>query len=482
MEKKTAKCVLIQRESPKTRSMDRTPNTLAKELGVATNTVKNRLKETGINFEMARSSAYQMYNYEGLPILRAYLGAERFTAAPRNDLACFMPRLEKYLDDHSEQSFCRKFLYAQKPFQNYLINAHLGGLIRTQLQCIERLSHQLILEANLSYNSPDGLEEHLSKFPGILDRLNRIIFELSNFTDFNQSTETEKASDSEDKNPTKNVGGNKLGDVDRLVSEWYTAIQGKREQLYKAGANQETIELTVSREDEESKAAALNEQLLSKTLLDEQDKIKQMESILKKTYVYQDDFKSVYGRNKEAIQTDIRKLMQNNIDAYLEKMFRRPTAPEFKLTEELHLPQVIVGLVREWFYEATTYAYDLQVFCSIKSIYYHDIIVRIKEIWSIMESVDYISKVNGMENIVALAIDESKIAARCFKTHQYKESLIRLILNPSGPDKDQFLVSMAAAVTVEYFYQRHAAAYSQYHTNLYMQYLETLEKIEEEKG
>lgn len=483
MAKKDEGRVRIQRESPKTRSMDRTPNTLAKELGVSTNTIKNRLRNTGINFEMARSSEYQMYNYEGLPILYAYLGLDRFTEDSRNALAPFLLRLEKYLDDHPEQSFCRKFLYAQKPYQDYLLKAHLCDYIDKQLGYIMKLSRQLVLEANFSTNSPSGLNNDLAMFPDVLNRLNRIILELSNFTDLDNLTEVEKTQNLKYKHPKKDAGSSKSRDVDHLVKKWYTSIIGKRERLYKTSADRESIELEKTYGEEKSQAAALNERLLNETLFEEEDRIKQMESILKQIHVYQDDSKSIYGKNKKAVQVDIQKLMQYNIDIYWEKMLKEAAMPEFKLSEGTRLPWLIVDLVKEWFYEATKYAYDLQAYCCMKLqvVYrYEDqvIVERIKELWSIMKEAGYIPKIDKKGDVVASAIDACRIAAGSFRTQQNKERLIRLILNPPGSSLNHPLVVAAAAVTVEYFYQRHAAAYSQYYANLYMQYLTILDKLE----
>lgn len=484
MAKKDEGRVRIQRESPKTRSMDRTPNTLAKELGVSTNTIKNRLRNTGINFEMARSSEYQMYNYEGLPILYAYLGLDRFTEDSRNALTPFLLRLEKYLDDHPEQSFCQKFLYAQKPYQDYLLKAHLCDHIDKQLGYIKKLSRQLVLEANFSPNSPGGLDNDLAMFPDVLNRLNQIVFELSNFTDLDNLTEVGEASGLKYNSPKKDAGFSKPRDVDHLVKKWYTSIMGKREQLYKTSVDRESIELEKAYGEEKSQAAALNERLLNETLFEEEDRIKQMEAFLDQIYFYQDDLKSKYDKNEASLHDNIQKLMQENIDAYLEKMFKEPTAPEFKLFEKLSLPQVIVVPVRKWFYEATTYVYGLQIFCNMRpyrdDVYDDRAVVKsIQEIWSIMEETNYISKTAQRKEILTTAINECEVAAKLFGTQENKNLLIELILNDPDLLRIPFYMVPAAAITVEYFFRRHAVAYSQYYTNLYIQYVKILNKLEE---
>lgn len=182
-------------------------------------------------------------------------------------------------------------------------------------------------------------------------------------------------------------------------------------------------------------------------------------------------------------QEELTDVFSYNIDIYWEKMLEEAAMPEFKLSEETRLPWLIVDLVKEWFYEATKYAYDLQTYCCMKLqvVYrYEDqvIVERIKELWSIMKEAGYIPKIDKKGDVVASAIDACRIAAGSFRTQQNKERLIRLILNPPGSSLNHPLVVAAAAVTVEYFYQRHAAAYSQYYANLYMQYLTILGKLE----
>lgn len=483
---------VIDQESPSTRCMDRTPNTLAKELGITSNSVRKRLESIGNCFGIRErdksdiQEPYQMYNYEGLPILLAYLkrdinakGKEgdgpkrKFTTTSRNDMGSFMSSLENYLTEHPEQSCCRKFVYAQKQFQHYWMETHLQKLIGERLHCIELLSHQIILEPTYPKNILELKTYPLyfpALLPGIIKALDRIILYLANYADLERIKGTEAPSI--EREPFRNSLDSNGQSVDDLIKEWYCSLKEKRasitneySQIFLEGLPDERCDTI---------ADALNKRLLDETLSEEKPRAEAMEKIVEQTQELLEFSRKVEEYKKEEIQSKILGSMRSSSETYIKESFGCESEPISIDTLTEGLPSAILELLREWFDIGVPVTAELrkalQNPCNLNEARKH-----IQEIWDIMTECNYVPEAQEKELIISTAVESSLIAKERFPIlDKSKESLNNFLLNPLKPVDNLQVVLPGCAITLEFFWRKHAETYSRYYTNIYEQYLEAL--------
>jgi len=506
----------IDPESPKSyRCIDKTPGALAKELDLPINTVRNRLDQAGINFDVIlqdqkrkqhQTNQPQVYYYEGLPILSVYIkrrGIKRTTRRNRNNLYSFMSQLEKYLDDHTEQTFCRNFLYTQEEYQRYLFETYLQSMVADRLHCIERLSQGFVL-------SPKHLADfgYLSLLPDILDQLDQLILELANYTDFDLLTQISTLKD------LQNVDdGLEQGPVDKIVEKWYTSLQKNRERI----SNEGCIELPVPLgADSEQLRKALNERLFNETISKEdKQRIRDVGKIL--SYVNQSQC------SLKEVRCAIRALMDYNKDLFLQAVFSVSPADGFRYPETCNkeisknLPYGLHGSIRNWFYETIPITAKLQQYISIISVwltaapdmnegYPYNIellskgtIKRLSDekrfklydnikngaqesiecFWSVMYETGYISKESEKSTECVLAID---LIAPLYTIKSEKERLIDFLTDPMRTKGTSLMTILEGCiVTMGYFWQKNVENMVQYYMKLYEEYLKAFDIIDKSR-
>lgn len=509
MSKSKNKYWKIDPESPRTyRCIDRTPNTLAEELQLPTNTVRNRLKsikgETENNFNAYPSSDFQelqrqIYHFEGIPILSAYLkrkGLKRFTERTRNDLPSFMSQLEAYLDEHPEQTFCRKFLYGQKEYKKYLYEHHLYRKIAERLRCIENLSRITVLDVNGLLDS-DELENVYfpSVLPNVLERLDQLILEMANYADFEHfPSAAQKSQD--------------LNQVDKIVEEWYKALCKKRKQISQNGIIELPRPWTATKEE---LAEALNERLIKETLDQENKKIGQMEKLLEYAAKHSPYHYPLDKHKKKQLQRDIQELMNYNRTSFLESAFSVSNPVDFQWPEKCKVPDELYGTLKDWFAHAMQITFKLQQLIPIifvlsemrrtikenyiqhmnvwegrllrpldsdrGSDFFEKIIEQSKEsvqvFWKEMRQAGYIRRDASFEYTAAI---DSVAGIR--KIVSDKKTLVDFLASPmTQRDVQPEIVLEGCMVTIGYFWEKHAEASAKYYAKQYEQYLEAFHNM-----
>lgn len=484
----------IDPESRKTyKYLDRTPTTLAADLKLPTNTIRNRLKKIGLDdiavaIKGETGLLPRIFHYEGLPILSAYLKRKRlkrFTFDTRNNLPSFMSQLEENLEKDPTQIFCRKFLYTKKEYQKYLLETHLQGSIKKRLHCIEELSKTLVLQPNYF------MDNHINKissqcilesFPAIIEQLNQLILQLANYADLERDEDMGK-----DKGKTRNS----LGIVDNLVCDWYKKLLEKREKLI-VNSKDGLVTLSGLRNiDKESLTKALTQRLLEEALdKKENEEIQEIEKILEETknqssYTFQVDKDS-----KERLRCDIQELLNYNKDLFLKSAFFTSYINDFKWPLKNKELYPLYDMIKEWFWSTILLTSRLQQFISIISVWIKanpslissktlpdtlkeilgEAQVKIKEFWEVMQESSYAT-------IIGESISEYDTAIGSVSAiYQFKSDKKLLIAFLSNPMDQEYvcplIVLEGCIVTMGYFWDRHVEAYSQYYTNLYEQYLE----------
>lgn len=175
---------VILLDSLKYRKVDATPEKMAKAVNLARNSVRSRLREFEDLFKTdigvresgsTRKGSYQMYPYEALPILRAYLKAERMSNSVRCDEEKLFSRLISELDCEPEWSFAKEYLYSQKAVRDYALKEKVEISIDQRLSLIKELSREL------PYKSGET-KGHISSYTigidTILDQLDNLLMIL----------------------------------------------------------------------------------------------------------------------------------------------------------------------------------------------------------------------------------------------------------------------------------------------------------------
>lgn len=482
MDRQTKDCYHIVLESPKCRPMDISPRELSEELCCSVNTIKSRMKQTELNYEISASSHYQLFNYECLPILKAYLKSNRWKESTRESMSDFLSRVMSLLENNLDQSFCKYYLYNDPFFRKHVLKADLYTPIVQRLDIIKNLADRLAVEPIVRESNPHYPQSPLN----ILSELDQIIFKMSNFV----NTETTKPASCADKNTEY-----RERTVTELVTYWCNDLIQKRMSLENVRGE---IFLDISKNSSGPEIkAALNNRLMRETL-DKQktDYAQKFESQHVQNYSYNKAMEELDNRSPDVVKGNIEPLMKQNATAYLKAIFEGRTAPEFSCTEEPMLSPMMVSIVESWYNQLLAIASRMERIISTvlmilllerkQSIWVNDMdmlwkdielslnpVSCIRDFWEVMEKSQYVSSDKGLANAFSDAINQANLSDQRFGTKKHKDELNQHFCSLLNKDRHVLplnVILALCAVTLETFMEKHAQKYANYYAKIFEQY------------
>lgn len=494
MSNQAESCYKIISESSKSRPMDISPQSLSEELLCSINTIKSRIKQTGLNYEINESNHYQLFNYECLPILKAYLKSDRWKECTREDMSAFLRRLMLVLEENPDQSFCRYYLYNDSLFQRYMLQADLHIPIAQRLDTIRKLAEHLTVEPVAKASDPFYPQISLN----ILGNLDKIVFELSNFVE----SDTKKPESCADKK-----GDSTEYNVTELVRYWCNDLMQKRISIE---SEKGKIDFSIPEASPISdKKEALNNRLLNETLDErKRDYARKFESLHVQIGSYKAAAEELNTCSPDIVKGYIEVLMQHNIDAYLCAIFEGRIAPEFDCIEDTKLNSMMVSLIESWYYRSLKFTSGMERIITTvmmllslekkQSIVIADMdslrknielslkpIFCIRDYWEVMVESKYIPSDKDLACAFSYAIDQADLSNQRFGTQAHKQVLeqcFTFLLKKGSEEVDTTPLRLntilaLCAVTLETFLRKHAEAYADYYTKIFAQYQSIYNKI-----
>ena len=489
MDSDTSKFKIIL-ESPRSRPMDLSPMGLSKKLNCSINTVKSRLENTSLNFSIENSGNYQLYNYECLPILEAYLDAKRFTTNSHEDITSFLERLVNKIKQSPDQTFCKKFLFNQDVFRTYLIQSQLTEPVEQRIRCITQLAQNLAILPAERTRRPFVPETYQS----ILTYLDKIIYQLSNLT---EESESNGILDYEESGPQRKRS------VDKIVEDWCSALIADRKSVtngceidlrpYSAG----TIE------------QALNDCLIQNTLTEKELlRASELEKVLFQISEQQRVSHIMSEEEKNSMQSKIRNVMIRNTHQYLETVFKMQPAPEALQHDSCGIGPMLMSIIQDWYHETISITARLERFLhglilwqeagsffggTSESILYPEQLRAflfetknvIRQFWEGMRETDFFDKDADWRDVFETVVQECQISEAYFKTASHSQITVSQLCSACQSPTDEPALNVnqlliTSAVTLEYFWIRYTELYADYILLRCEQYQETLSKTNDQ--
>ena len=481
-------------ESPKSRPMDLSPQKLSKELRCSINTIKSRIRQTGLNYEIDDSTHYQLFNYECLPILKAYLKSDRWKECTREDMSAFLRRLMLMLEANPDQSFCRCYLYNDSLFRRYMLQSDLHIPIVQRLDTIRKLAEHLTVEPVAKAADPFYPKISLN----ILSDLDKIIFELSNFFE----SDAKKPESYADKK-----GDSTEHNVTELVRYWCNDLIQKRISIE---SEKGEIDFSIPKESSISdKKESLNNRLLNETLDErKRDYARKLESLHVQIGSYKAAAEELNICSPDIVKGYIEALMQHNIDAYLCAIFESRIAPKFDCIGDTKLSSMMVSLIESWYYRFLTFTSGIERIITTvmmllslekkQSIVIADMdslrknielslksVSCIRDYWKVMMESKYIPSDKDLACAFSDAIDQADVSNQRFGTQAHKQVLEQCftsLLKKGCKEVDTAPLQLntilaLCAVTLETFLRKHTEAYADYYAKIFVQYQSIYNKI-----
>lgn len=494
MSNQAESCYKIFLESPKSRPMDISPQELSVELLCSINTIKSRIKQTGLNYEINESNHYQLFNYECLPILKAYLKSDRWKECTREDMSAFLRRLMSVLEANPDQSFCRYYLFNDSLFQRYVLQADLHIPIAQRLETINKLSEHLTIEP--AAKAADPFYPQISQ--NILSDLDKIIFELSNFFE----SDTKKPESCADKKVDSTEHN-----VTELVRYWCNDLIQKRISIE---SEKGEIDFSIPEASPiADKKEALNNRLLNETLDErKRDYARKFESLHVQIGSYKAAAEELNTCSPNIVKGYIEALMQHNINAYLCAIFEGRIAPEFDCIEDTNLNSMMVSLIESWYYRFLKFTSGMErIITTIMMLFSlekkQSIVITdtdslwknielsltpvscIRDYWEVMVESKYIPPEKDLACAFSDAIDQADLSNQRFGTQAHKQILEQCftsLLKKGSEAVDTAPLQLNAilplcTVTLETFLGKHAEAYADYYAKIFAQYQSVNKKI-----
>jgi len=347
--------IVIHMYNSKDRKMDKSPAQLAKELKRSINTVKSKICSLELSvkpvnqklpdpqniFIIDKDNRYQLYNYECLPILKAYIGSKSDSASPR-DLPSFYQTVINELEKDPQQVICENYLFNQEDFRKFYLQKPLETAIHTRLENIRALSENLDVYPADQAVSPHYTNSSLQA----IAYLDRLIYDLADL-----SPADTKVTSSPSEHPHNASSGTPAGinhptpaTPRDCAKKWCSDLVQLRENILCPGreiqyspsfaqSNAQAIEkLLYGQLDERTKQVATNVRTISKN-------IKASQSFAYKTT----------SSNIESLKEEIQRILLQNMEPYLTAVFEMDTTPPFKTPSDTSLPGFVLQLVYETF-------------------------------------------------------------------------------------------------------------------------------------
>lgn len=485
---------VMQMENPRSRLTDLSPTGLAKEVSLSTNTVKSRLRAIEVNFGLSKygekmrkdpsadqpekfePGEYQMFNYECLPILKAYLNMGSETIHRSYQIPVFLEKLKDQLEGNPDQSFCRDFLYSQPEVQKHLLGSRVRALIDERLHCIKILSEQLVITPSLQVYAPGTLSD-------ILVRLDGVILGLANYANLDDLFQKAEHQDEPKDHRRENAPG-------ALVKRWCADLQQKRNQV-----TTDHGDISISLEDGQSIASGLNN-LLHNAALSNGERNSAQKLHVELIGIQKDQ--ELRSQSEAKSRSEICEMLQAEMERYgndsVKAVFEGGEVPKFERPVNCSLPPVMISMIWDWTKEAVAITEPLQTILYMTYVWLKNVrgiepayaaelrseaIYHIKTFWDVMRTEKYVPESETVESAYASAIDQSQLSAQHVKTKKIRDQIMDFFMGIAQLDAQAYVVVGACAVTLEYFWKKHAMKYALHFSNLYGEYQEALKKIKE---
>lgn len=487
-------------ESPKTRPMDLSPNELAAALNCVNNTIKSRMSSLDVKFLIEKSN-YALYNYECLPIIKAYLHVPSWKESERNNLQAFFKRLSEELNDEHASLFCKTYLYNNKAFQQYLLQSRISEPIIARTKIIRTLVRNLTSTPIIENTYIDPRQQ----LSDVLLSLDNIIFNLANYSEFAIS-----ASDDSFSNRQSNSvpPANKSLKTPKLyANKWCKELKNYRSRITANAVIKlfVPINATVS---ELQKA-------LDQRLIESYGKYPvnhSQEDCVHQSQLFNSLLEKIDDMNLSAMfdspqpqritKTQLQTLMSGLSDAYMEAvleleapptfyeltiLFSRSIKDESRLLKTLH--PVLISHLNEWYDQAVTILAKQQQIFTVSSVYllcnsqdanpeYRQSATNaIRSFWISQKEANYITdslNSSDMTPIIHSIVKNSKISLRKLKIEPYQlkicDSLVSLFLMGEDKAMDFLFIQALSAISMEAFWHNHTIRYLEYFGGLFEQY------------
>lgn len=337
----------IDKSFPLTRPMDLSPQKLADQLKklespMAVNTIKNRLKYANLDFHVEEGSGMNLYNYECLPIIIAYLKSYE-TATDKASMSAFLTALDEELRRSPEQTFCRKYLYGDPIFRTHILQHHLQNPVEQRLKCIRELSDQLSV-------TPVSQEAHpfdANQFDSILNALDHVIIQLSQAVQNIplSTTAHDKMSNSDE---SETISEKNL--IQKTVRNWCEDLMRYREDLYTHGG---IIQLPCASGSNASEVQAsyikyFNQENFAKIEPYDQS----IDETLRRVHEQMASALVLSEEEERKLKENLRNIMQHNMTSYLHAIIQGQPAPDFEVPKSIELRKMLLDLTATWYEHA----------------------------------------------------------------------------------------------------------------------------------
>lgn len=326
----------IDRDGVSTRKMDLSPTRLAKELcnedvKMAYNTLRNRIAATNLDFSVTEGmpGSYILYDFECLPILRAYL--KTYTRGKRETpLEEFLEQLQKELA--KAPTFTQDFLYSQDIFQSYVLNAAYQDPVQQRLDCISKLSKQLCT------SSAESEEEAFDgeRLKSVLEILNQTILQLSRAVNETNKETSPEASSGKDELLPKN-----------LIEIWCSTLKERRASCY--DKEKRVIELscpsTASLPVIEASLDAILQETLTRA---EHKRALQVRDILDSIDSNSKSAQPLTPEEQDICEKHLTDCLVCNLEAYLFAVMKYQVTPDFSVPKGCDLRKMFIDFSEAW--------------------------------------------------------------------------------------------------------------------------------------
>ena len=449
----------IDKESPHTRPMDLSPKELlhlleSEKRCQSINTVRNRILKTGLTFYIYPDipSSYQQYDYECLPILKAFLNTYSRSSAEDTSSA-FLDSLVNQVMKDTSPSFTRQILCNYEVFQNHLLRSQLSAPIAQRLRCIQSLAEQLCVQPVTTKTSPFDSAQYIS----VLTSLDQVIVELASVSDI-----LSNKPDIEAKSPST---------VNDMVKSWCTALQERRNSLYN---KDHIIQLECPKDSDIATIQDALNQRLSRTLsASEKDTAQKVEDTLQRAERQIESGKPLSLEKRNEIKSKLREILTKNKEEYLRAVMTYQLTPEFSLYDA-EFPQIISNFAGAWFEHTKFITQGLERFLhglillivNPNTVYNQTALHLIEsskketsEFWKTMQKCNYAPKsldLSFFKQIVAKATS----TAQYFPYGDNGDKIAGYLsdITRGCPVDDGFItqaVLFSTAITLEYFWTEH---------------------------